>query len=344
VLSYQPHAPPHDPIARDLNVQIDSTIRNSLSRATFDTPRQRAFVTPALGGTFPAHDTDPQVIGAAISDCALASAESAIPQHVTLEITTNRMSTGLFARSLGCPVNREDLSIDAAKQVFQQLASAGDVALTLHGAGDPLLHPHFDDIILLAKSSGIVGVHVRTELLADRTTLDRILACGVDVITIDLNADRAATYQAMMGFDRFKDVLLNIEYLLERRHRLTRQPGTAALALPWVVPHLQRRLETYEDIESFFDRWQAMLGTAVIHDPQATVDGQSSLFGLTPAITPHRNLQRERARTMTIRSDGSVPLDLHNFNGTVSVGNIAAMGIQQLWRNLLMLRFPADAA
>jgi hypothetical protein len=37
-------------------------------------------------------------------------------------------------------------------------------------------------------------------------------------------------------------------------------------------------------------------------------------------------------------------LDLHNFNGTVSVGNIAAMGIQQLWRNLLMLRFPADAA
>ena len=27
--------------------------------------------------------------------------------------------------------------------------------------------------------------------------------------------------------------------------------GTAALAMPWIVPRIQRRLETYEDIESF---------------------------------------------------------------------------------------------
>jgi hypothetical protein len=148
----------------------------------------------------------------------------------------------------------------------------------------------------------------------------------------------------MMGLDRFKDVLLNIEFLLEHRRRLTPQPGTAALALPWVVPHLQRRIETYEDIESFFDRWQGMLGTAVIEDPPQTFDGQRSSSGLTPATTPHAIVQRELSRTMTIRSDGSVPLDPHDFNGAKCVGNIAASSINQLWCDLMALRFSADTA
>jgi hypothetical protein len=47
---------------------------------------------------------------------------------------------------------------------------------------------------------------------------------------------------------------------------------------------------------------------------------------------------------MTIRSDGSVPLDPHDFNGAKCVGNIAASSINQLWCDLMALRFFADTA
>lgn len=257
-----------------------------------------------------------------------------MPQHITLELTTRRSSSGLFAKSRGCPVIRADFTIEVAERLFKQLESAGDIALTLDGAGDPLLHPRFDEIIRAAKNHGIAGIQVRTELLADRATIDRLLSAEVDVISIDLHADRAATYQAMMGCDRFKEVLLNIDYVLEHRRQLTSQPGTAALALPWVVPHLQRRIETYEDIDSFFDRWQAMLGTAVIEEP-----GDGSHSGLTPATTPQRVVQRDLARTMTILSDGSLPMDPNDFTGSNTLGNAQSATIESLWAQLLSQRF-----
>lgn len=343
LLTYQPHAPQHDPIARDLNVQIDSSVRNSLIRATFDSPRQRSLLTAAFDAIESTNETDAKLGVTTIAACVFAPNHTSLPQHLTLELTTNRTSRGVFAQSLGCPAQRPMITIDAAKANFAQLLSGGtgDVTLTLHGAGDPLLHPHFDDILRAAKDHGIAGVHIRTELLTDHRTLDRLLASGVDVISVDLNADRAATYQAMMGFDRFKEVLLNIEYLLEHRRKLTSQPGTAAFALPWVVPHLQRRLETYEDIDSFYDRWQAMLGTVVIDDPSPNSDGSPSQTELTPAITPQRVVQRDLARTMTILCDGSVPPHPHDFSGANCVGNAEASSIQNLWRDLLAQRFSA---
>ena len=190
------------------------------------------------------------------------------------------------------------------------------------------MHPRFDDVVRSAKSAGIPGVHLRTELLCDRGMLDRLLACGVDVISVDLNADRAATYQAMMGIDRFKDVLINIDYLLQHRRRLTAQAGTSAFALPWIVPHLQRRVETFEDIDTFFERWQHTLGTAVIDGPPPFDTSDS----LTPALTPARVTERDRGQCMTIFCDGSVPIDEWDWPCNHSAGNIAHGSLRDLWR------------
>jgi hypothetical protein len=227
---------------------------------------------------------------------------------------------------------------ELANRIFSQLAPITDLAVTLAGAGDPLLHPHFDDIVRIAKNHGVRGINVRTELVTDQSTLQRLLDCGVDVVSVDLNADRAATYQTMMGVDRFKDVLLNIEFLLQHRRKLTNQPGSAAFALPWIVPHIQRCSATYEDIDSFFDRWQHMLGTAVIEDLIAP-DGKPCDHGLTPAITPQRVIDRDLGRTLTILCDGSVPIHPRDFTGDDAVGSAADQLIEQLWPSLLGRRF-----
>jgi len=316
LLVYQPHAPQHDPIAREVNVQIDHEVRRSLGRFIADSP-ERSAVLASLPR---------DAAAATIVAAQLASASPPLPHHLTLELTTRRASCGLFARSFHHQP-RPDISLDLVERLFASITHP--LLLTLAGAGDPLLHPHFDRIVALARQSSVRGIHLRTELLCDRATIDRLLACPVDVVSVDLNADRAATYQAMMGVDRFKDALQNVEYLLDHRRPLTNQPGTAALALPWVVPHLQRRAETYEDIDTFFDRWQHMLGTAVIEDPFDADD-----CGLTPAITPARVIARDRNRCLTMLCDGGVPLDHRNFSGREILDHLTSTDVADHWRRL----------
>ena len=345
LLVYQPHAPQHDPIARDANVQIDHRVRRSLVRATFDSPRRQRHLAEALDAASFDGDLGAAGVVAALERPGREPAE-ALPPQVILELSPRRQSRGIFARHPCGPIDRPPLRLDLAERIFDQLGEAGDVALTLGGVGDPLLHERFDELVEMARRAGVHGVHLRTELLADRSTLDRLLACGVDVVSVDLHADRAVTYERMMGFDRFREVLLNIEHLLADRRRLTPQAGSAALALPWIVPRLQRRAETHEDLDSFFDRWQRVLGTALIEgpppfDPTPQDPGDT----LIRAVTPPRVVRREAQRRMTIYCDGSVPVSELDLAGRDSVGNAAGQPLAQLWRTLMARRqrLSADA-
>lgn len=338
LLVYQPHAPQHDPIARDANMQIDHRVRQSLIRATFDTTRQRELMRRAFSSIPIRQRLNSRAIVAAIEDAACGLARP-LPHHLTLELCTNRTSRGIFTQHHPhVTTNRHPITPQLAGHIFNELQrcddSRGSILLTLGGAGDPLLHPQFHQIVAKAKSHGVRAVHVRTELLTDRASLDRLLDSGVDVVSIDLNADRAATYQNMMGVDRFKDVLLNIEYLLEHRRHLTPQTGTVGFGLPWIVPRIQRCAETYEDIDTFFDRWQHRLGTAVI-DSAPPIKAKDNFLS---AIIPPQVVERDLNRSMTIFCDGSVPIDESALSCLQSAGNIETSSLAEVWSTVLRER------
>ena len=167
LLVYQPHAPQGDPIARDANVQLDHRVRRSLTRATYDSARQRRYLRAAL----PDPRDWPKLTSAEIAarlethvdlECA------DLPRHIVVELCTDRSSTGVLAS----PVSRPQLTRDLLERILEPLADADDIAVTFAGAGDPLHHEDFDDLVRLAKQRGASGVHVRTELLADRATIE----------------------------------------------------------------------------------------------------------------------------------------------------------------------------
>jgi hypothetical protein len=340
ILVYQPHAPQHDPIAREANVQINHQVRNSLVRATFDTPRRCELIRQSVPASTANSAAIVQSLERAIA-CGAACPAFATPQHITIELCTDRISCGIFRAGFGGIRERANLTPDLAQRIFNELRQSPDTVITLGGAGDPLLHHHFVEIVRSAKSAGIRCINVRTELLCDppastrstRTMLDLLLNCGVDVITVDLHADLAATYQIMMGIDRFKEVLIKIEHLLAHRRRLTDHPGTAAICMPWIVPCLQRRAETYQDIDSFFDRWQHTLGAALIEGPPP-----HSNDTLAPAVTPRQVIRRDAQRCMSILSNGDVPIEWRDFRGGNIVGNVADAAIAELWRELQIKR------
>ncbi len=338
-LTYQPGAPQTDPIAKDLNVQIPPALRNTLVRATADSPANVNTIKQLLQPDSRRRVTIPHAdeIVQKFEAQRFKDAERS-PEHLIVELTTRRTSCGQFARHPFGNIERADLEPATLAQFLDSFGESRPTAITFDGVGDPLLHPAFDECIRSAKRAKCT-VHVRTELLCDHATVDRLLDSGVDVVSIDLHADRAATYQTMMGTDRFKEVLLTMQYLLDHRRVLTAQTGLSAIALPWIVPRLQRCAATYEDIDSFFDRWQHTLGTAVLEGcPTFNTAGESADDTLLPAVTPRAVVKRELQRRMTVFCDGSVPIDECDLPGRSTAGNIHDTGATELWKQLFQSR------
>jgi len=93
---------------------------------------------------------------------------------------------------------------------------------------------------------------------------------------------------------------------------------------------IQRCAEMYEDIDSFFDRWQHMLGVALIEEPPAQSNSIICPDSLTPALTPPQVIKRDELRSMTILCDGTIP---HG-----DIANFSANSLKAAWQQLVTQR------
>lgn len=334
LLVYQPRAPQGDPVARDANVQVSATVRGSFIRAIADRPMQRAWMTTA------ADTSEPDMVACvAALERAAAAAPDPLPRHVVLELTTERASTGFFATARRSPVRRPALDLDTLARLLEDL-DGHDVLLTLDGSGDPLMHPDFPAIIQAIDASSVAHVHVRTELL-DAADHLAILCGSTDVVSVDLHADRSATYDTMMAAGRFEEVLVAIDHVRKHRRLLSGDDPAAAIGLPWIVPRLMRCSHTYDDVETFFERWQHQLGTCVIEG----LPGATSIEDALPAaVTPASVSRRELDRRMHVLSDGSVPVHETDRAGTKTAGTIGSAPLVDLWSRLRDARTASDRA
>jgi hypothetical protein len=210
--------------------------------------------------------------------------------------------------------------------------------MTFAGVGDPLQHPQVCDFIAMARAVGIRGIHVRTELQCGQDMVDELLASGAHVISVDLNADTRETYRAMMGHDGFERALSNMKRLIAGR-RMLAGTSTASFAMPWIVPRIQRRVESIAEIETFYERWQQILGTPVI-DPIPPFPGGPRDLGdpLADVSTPPRAMSAELFRRMTILSDGRVPIAELDLDARACVGTIGELPLIELWRKVVSVR------
>ncbi|MHC4946711.1 MAG: 6-hydroxymethylpterin diphosphokinase MptE-like protein [Planctomycetota bacterium] len=319
LLVYQPHAPQHDPVAREANVQVDHRLRRALVRATFDSPRRRGLLRRAVEPRLAA-GAGPTALEIAETLAADDDPWTRWPQHVVLELGTDRPGRGPFRDPI--PGARVDLDPDLARALFEQLTAPGDVALTLDGAGDPLAHPRFEEIVAAARAAGIAAVHVRTELAVDEAAAARLATCGVDVVSVDLHAETPATYRHMLGRDGFEATRAALERLATARRTHSDHAPAAALAVPWIVPRIRRCAASRDEIEPFYDRWQHGCGAVVI-------DAAPAGDPLAPARTPARVVERDARCTMTVLSDGSVPAT--PGDPATSVGRVGDRPLETLW-------------
>ncbi len=329
VLDYHPIHPQGDPIGKDTCVQINPKVRNTQLRFTFDALRWRRLMR-----YIEQHASPENLLYLDASDVVDLAAPAAdtvhqpLPQQVTLELTTERNANGPVTPQHYTQFNRQPMSLDVARELFSQFSSESDIALTLGGLGDPLLHPQWSAIVQAAHDAGIAAIHIQTDLIVDRQVLERILDLPVDVLSVNINADTSETYERLMGVNAFKQVLDNIEWLLNHRSK----KGTPGL--PWIAPRITKTTENVHELEPFFDRWTYFCQQAVIESP-TTGAGQMPALAVLNMAPPKRVPCRQLSHRMTIHCDGTPALCDQDWNHNYPIDRADA---QQVWASIQKTR------
>lgn len=334
LLGYLPVKPQADPIAHPVCVQIPPAVRDTLFRCIPDSDPRRTMLEQALlpyaqgGGWSAVRGMSAEQIATALLE-RQKDVPSGMPKEVTLELCTGRRVSGRRLAWIAPDheaLDRPVLAMEIADRVFSAVGEQrSDAVVNLAGAGDPLLHPRCAEVVRLAKSRGVAGVHVRTDLLAPPDAVDALLESGVDVISVDVLANTAATYKALTGFDGFRTVLENLDRLLQRRR------SVAGLPHPWIVPRITRCDAVYEEIEAFYDKWLLVAGAAMIDQLPRPIEGDR----IEPLGKPNRTRRRDWRSRLFVLSDGVVVMDERDGVGARPVGNIAVEPVATVWRRLL---------
>lgn len=315
ILGYNPRAPIADPIGKEANLPIPPEVRDAGRRFVCDTERAARMIERVLAG-----DADADAVKCAAADPCSESA-AGVPPWVTLELTPRRGVNGPITPQHYATFARPDLGVDLARRIAEQVAEVEGACLLLGGpaGGDALLHPQWFEIAEGARAAGVASVGVETDLLCDEDDLRRLLDGPIDLVTIRLNADTAATYERVMGTDRFKRVISNMEWLINTRNRRG-AGGAGRVGLPWLLPRMIKTRDTLPEMETFFDRWTLYAGHAVI-EPAQTGGGVMPDLSPVPMAPPRRGACRQLGRRLTILSDGTVLQCDQDWRGEAPAGD-----------------------
>lgn len=349
LIAYDPKRPQADPIGRDVCANVPAEVRRCARRFIYDTPRSIAMIDAIadhLGAAlFKADASTTAHAFHAMTQNGQADAFirdfADLPQQVAMELNTTRIANGPLVVQHHTSLDRPPIATDEAIRMVQQLGAARDVALTLGGLGDPLLHEGFFDIIAAAHEAGVFGVAVETDLLVDENTLDKLLDSPVDVVSVRINADTPETYRKLMGVDRFTEMIHNIEWLINTRNRRAREqtdlpaaqrtvdPGT-----PWLAPRFIKTADNLAELEPFFDRWMHHARCAVIESP-TTGCGRIPDVSLMHMAPPKRDACRQLARRLTVHCDGRIALCDQDWAGQAPLGAATDPdGLASAWRQM----------
>ena len=158
--------------------------------------------------------------------------------------------------------------------------------LTLRIADPSTLSADFTRLLASARAHRLC-VHAHVAWLSD-ILVDQLVHTGVDIISVQLDADSSATYSAMTGREDFDVQVRLLETLLTLRATPDRSAGPV-----FVIPRITRCDTTYSEIETFYHRWLHAAGWAVIDPLPAPRPGERIVPLPLPAHA-QRRFDRDR--------------------------------------------------
>jgi len=188
------------------------------------------------------------------------------------------------------------------------------------GSGEPLMHPHFYEILaLVRREQAVERIIIETNGIAAGDNYRAfLLEPGAPVITIvNLSARDAETYRAIHGADCYDTVHDNILAL-------------AASVPDRVYVQIMKINETEAFLDAFYDYWET-------HKVPIILQKQNTYIGRIPdrrysdlspiERIPCWHLQRD----LYITSDGNVSFCKQDIDASHAIGNISSASLSSIW-------------
>ncbi|MEE4355740.1 MAG: radical SAM protein [Desulfococcaceae bacterium] len=248
-----------------------------------------------------------------------------LPSQVVLEVTNacNLKCKGCAVHGPHRFVTRPVLMMKEKlwRTVIEEAGSWNhDINLTLHGGGEPLLHPHLRDIIAYAKTFPRLNTGFLTNgMLMDRTWSEFVLEKNMDWIAFSIDGVLPETHKIVRQKSDLYRIEKNLATLLELRQK--NGSGKPAVSLNMV---------TYEEVadqqEAFLAKWLHLVDSISI-----------SHYRNPPSSRRWPRVPLERTpcfllwNQMIIASDGRLGLCCEDFNIDYCIGKVGEKTLAELW-------------
>ena len=255
---------------------------------------------------------------------------TSFPNILNIEPTNN-----CNLRCVYCPRQKAqkgvgNMSWDLFTKIIDEAAEHGKlIMLNFHKDGESFLHPQFIDMVRYAKKKDVAKtIHLNTNGLCwTDSVIDRILDCGIDDITVSLDAARPQTYKRHKGVDCLEKVERQVMRFFEKRLAL-------GLTRPFVrVKIMEFEDITREEIAEFHARWTGvadMVQVTGIHSWSGEIDG----IRVTDESSGVRYPCAIMWYALVVNWNGEVTVCSVDWNTQIRVGSAKEQTLHAIWNSL----------
>lgn len=223
---------------------------------------------------------------------------------------------------------KKHMDMRTYKKTIDSLVSLGVRRIGLSRFGEPLLHPSIIEMIEYAKDRGIRRITMSTNATVLTEELATgLIKSGLDDLAISIDGVNKETFERIRVGAKFERVTENVERFMEIKKSL-------GASNPLVRVNAVLMEENKEEYSRIISRWRPLVDgvrvslMATYGDVQAhSTVGDFKEFSEDGKTRPCPQLWTR----LVILSNGEATVCCADYEGKLSVGNIADRSIEELW-------------
>lgn len=221
------------------------------------------------------------------------------------------------------------LALSTLEKILDEIGDSVYLA-TLHGWGEPLLHPRLDELIRTLHKRRIYSLISTNASLLSRDTAEKLIASGLDYLIVAIDGISSETYEKYRAGGRIDRVLENVRNFIKIRNSMKRR-----------TPYVEWQFVVFKHNEGEINEARALarkIGVDKIEFIPGFVENLNYKIDKTrfksrssPLSSPHEC--KSLWSIATILWDGNVAACCWDYYGDTGFGNVNKNSFMDIWNN-----------